>query len=167
MTFNLTHRRLYPWLFVVGCGVLLPLVFLPQFPADKRFEAVVAVVGSVGALTHFFYSRHLEETRLFRELFTDFNARYNALNDQLNEIRMRPKPIELTPTDERTLYDYFNLCAEEFLFFRARYIHPEVWQAWCRGMVIFDDIPAIHDLWERELLTNSYYGFSLAIARNA
>ncbi len=44
--------------------------------------------------------------------------------------------------DEKILYDYFNLCAEEFLFQEADYIDEKVWQSWLRGMAHFAEDPA-------------------------
>lgn len=165
MTLKLKRKTRYPWLFVAACGILLPLVFL--LAPDKRFEAVVAVVGAVGGFTHFLYSQHHQDVELFHELFGEFTKRYDALNNDLNAIRMRARGTPLQPEDKRKLYDYFNLCAEEHLFHDAGYIDHRVWHAWCRGMILFDDVPEIHALWEEELRTDSYYGFSLDKIRAA
>ena len=99
---------------------------------------------------------------MFRELFTDFNRRYDVMNDFLNEIIMLPAQIELSPSDKRKHYDYFNLCAEEFYFYRSGYIPEQVWDSWRRGIQIFLQTPAILDLFRSELETESYYGFALA-----
>ena len=53
----------------------------------------LTLVGASAALVHFLYTRHLEETRMFRELFADFNRRYDVLNGALNEIVMRHHKI--------------------------------------------------------------------------
>jgi hypothetical protein len=57
------------------------------------------------------------------------------------------------------IVDYFNLCAEEWLFWRAGYIYDPVWVAWENGMKQFAKDPRVKELWLRERATNSYYGF--------
>jgi hypothetical protein len=60
-----------------------------------------------------------------------------------------------------TLYKYFNLCAEEYLYYTKGYIYPEVWSAWWNGMIVFCRNPRIRRIWSDELNTNAYYGFPL------
>jgi len=100
-----------------------------------------------------------EELELFERLFEKFNSRFNKLNGELNAIKDGPDDIPLTPPQRNLLFDYFNLCGEEYLFYRQGYIYPEVWQAWYNGMKIFRKNPRIKKLWEEELATESYYGF--------
>ena len=64
-------------------------------------------------------------------------------------------------TLEKRLVDYFNLCAEEFLYYQRGYIYPTVWQAWCRGMFQYLRIKAVRELWESEVKTGSYYGLTM------
>jgi hypothetical protein len=56
------------------------------------------------------------------------------------------------------LFDYFNLCGEEYLFYSQGYVYPEVWKAWFNGMEFFRPNPRIRQLWNEELKTGSYYG---------
>jgi hypothetical protein len=70
-------------------------------------------------LTTFLYSQHLQETRLFTELFQTFNERYDRLNHSLNEIAGSAR-VGLSADSQQLLMDYFNLCAEEYLYFRSR-----------------------------------------------
>lgn len=113
----------------------------------------------------FLYSQHLQQSRLFKQLFTEFNGRYDKLNQPLNEIRDRPSGALLNPEDRKVLFDYFNLCTEQYLFFRAGYIDKNVWGSWCNGMSQFTEDPEIRELWEAELKSNSYYGFTLLVCR--
>lgn len=159
MKLKLKRRARYPWLFLAACVIFLPLILF--FAPDKQFEAIVAVVGTVGGFMHFLYSQHQQEVELFNDLFRGFTKRYDELNNKLNLIRIRESGSPLQLEEKNILYDYFNLCAEEHLFHEAGYIDHQVWRAWCRGMMVFDDIPEIHELWQDELKTDSYYGFSL------
>jgi hypothetical protein len=91
----------------------------------------------------------------------EFNKRYDDLNDKLNRILLAPTADRLAAEETEVLFDYFNLCAEEFLFYKAGYIDEEVWQSWRKGMGIFGENERIRQLWEKELKTESYYGFKL------
>jgi len=133
------------------------------FRADGVFVELPPIPEALldGGFVAFLYTQHLQQSRLFKELFTEFNQRYNELNEGLNDIRGRPEGAPLKPEDTKTLFDYFNLCGEEFLFFRAGYIDLDVWRSWCHGMQEFMNDPEIRRLWEDELKSGSYYGFTL------
>jgi hypothetical protein len=157
--FRLGNRRWYPLLFVVLCFALFG-VAIDLGGRELKIEWVVSILGGVGGLTTFLYTQHLQETRLFTELFKDFNGRYNALNHRINAIAEKAG-TRIQAEDRQVLMDYFNLCAEEFLFFGAGYIDETVWRSWVRGMKSFADVPGIRSIWLQELESDSYYGFSL------
>ena len=66
---------------------------------------------------------------------------------------------KLHPYPGRGIVDYFNLCAEEYMFYKLGYIREEAWQAWLEGMRHYYDNPQIRELWDDELKQDSYYGF--------
>lgn len=141
---------------------LVVAVFLLWARIDslRTWSFLYPAIGAVLGLSYFVLKQHLEETRLFKELFSEFNARYDAMNERLYALCDSPADQPLTRDENMLLYDYFNLCAEEYLYFRKGYIYPEVWIAWRNGMKIFCRCPKIRDLWDKELLTGSYYGFT-------
>lgn len=111
MPFTLVKRSWYPFLFVAlailaGAGVLLIA------PPGKLFELLVGTTGLVAGFVYFLYSQHLQETRIFADLFRQFNERYDKLNDRLNLIVAREVQGLLSQEDKQTLFDYFNLCGE-------------------------------------------------------
>ena len=116
-------------------------------------------------------NKNSTKLRLTKELFIEFNHRYDGLNDRLNAIiREQDHRKELTPCERNTLYDYFNLCAEEHLFHTLGYIDPNIWSAWEAGMRDYGQNPRICSLWEEEeKKSKSYYGFTFPKkrARNA
>jgi hypothetical protein len=116
------------------------------------------IIGSLSVL-YLVQSQRIEEARLFKELFSEFNARYNKLNEGLNEIHGLLEDAMLSYHQRNRLYDYFNLCAEEYLFYRRGYILPQVWDSWLNGMRFYYKHRVIADLWELELNQESYYGF--------
>jgi hypothetical protein len=100
-----------------------------------------------------------EELVLFKQLFTEFNERFNRMNNGLYDIMDEPEEKALSSKERKLLFDYFNLCGEEYLFYKQGYIYPEVWDAWHNGMKIFRANARIRTLWATELETFSYYGF--------
>ena len=119
-----------------------------------------------GAILSFFYflqKQQLEETRLMRELITDFNRRYGVMHGELQRILKTgqqecPAP-RLTQDEEETLVEYFNLCAEEFLFYDLGYVEPRVFATWDKGMSEYGKDQRIWEFWKRERQSDSYYGF--------
>jgi hypothetical protein len=158
--FRLSNRRWYPWVFLLLCTVFLLLAY-ELGGKQLKTEWVVSVLGGAGGLTTFLYSQHLQETRLFTELFQVFNERYDRLNQRLNELASVVDGTALSADSQQLLMDYFNLCAEEYLYFRSGYIDEDVWRSWTCGMRVYAQVPAIRQIWERELAGGSYYGFSL------
>ncbi|MCZ8292803.1 MAG: hypothetical protein O9312_04735 [Hylemonella sp.] len=158
--FSLGKRSSYPIVFIAA-SALLVLGILTLAPASKQPDFFMPAVAAAAGLAYYLYSQHLQETRLFTELFRQFNERYDALNADLNRIATATKQTMLEAKDKQLLFDYFNLCAEEYLYFKNGFIDPEVWESWTNGMRYFSAIPHISDLWINELASGSYYGFSL------
>jgi hypothetical protein len=67
--------------------------------------------------------------------------------------------MELRHDEQKHLFTYFNLCAEEYFFYQAGYIDQSVWESWSRGMQVFFNHPRIQPLWEQDSMAGSYYGF--------
>lgn len=128
-----------------------------------RKEPTPTVATAIGAIISFIYlvqKQKLEELRLFRELFKDFNERYDEMNEKLARIADR-QGGEVSSDERETLVDYFNLCGEEHLYFQRGYIDPAVWRAWLNGMKAIVSVPHIKTVWEQERQTDSYYGLPL------
>ena len=161
-SFALVHRNGYPWWFLAALAAALFIFWcLPSEHQSK--ELLLSIVGGVAAFFHFIYSQHNHNTERFMELFREFNARYDELNDKLNELASsRVEPI-VEQRQLQALYDYFNLCAEEYLYFRAGYIDSGVWRSWLSGMRYYAANPEIRRVWQRELDQGSYYGFQLTL----
>lgn len=109
---------------------------------------------------YFIQKQKLDEMRLHHDLFKDFNARYDGLNDKLIKITKETKS-EISFVDHLTIIDYFNLCGEEYFYYSKGYIDPIVWKAWKKGMEEYIAIPAIGAVWQKEKTKDSYYGLSL------
>jgi hypothetical protein len=136
--------------------LFLIVIFLTVFFMD-RWESRISLIGGVFSLVFFIQKHKLEELNLFTELFKEFNKRYDKLNGKLYPIISRTD--DLTSDDKDVLFDYFNLCGEEYLYYNEGYIIPSVWKAWENGMKIFFSDKRIKKLWDEEDRTDSYYGF--------
>ena len=146
----------YWWLVVA----LIAIAITTLLWLKESVSSIAAVVGALLSLLYFLQKQKLEELRLFRDLFKDFNARYDVINDRLAAI-CSINSGDFTAEEEQLLIDYFNLCGEEYLFFSQGYIPPAVWEAWHRGMQLIIACPRVNQLWCRERSSGSYYGLPL------
>lgn len=117
------------------------------------------MIGMLGAFFAFLYTQHLQQTQFFKELFTGFNQRYDNMNEELARIAVTSKPPE--GRDKSILIDYFNLCSEEYLFYKSGYIEERVWIAWRKGMQHYLENKLIFHAWSNELASGSYYGLTI------
>lgn len=158
--FSLSTRNRYPAVFVLSLAILIYGIHI-AVPPSKQADAYLPAVAAAAGLVYFLYTKHLSESKLFIDLFKQFNERYDSLNEDLNRIAS-DSATQLLPTkDRQVLVDYFNLCAEENLYYRAGYIDESVWNSWKNGMKYFASVDRIKELWLDELRQNSYYGFNL------
>ncbi|MDP1653750.1 MAG: hypothetical protein Q8L56_13615 [Rhodocyclaceae bacterium] len=164
--FSLRQRNYFPWLFV-GLAVAANAAAFLLLPAKLSPEFFLSITGAVAALVHFLYSQHNHNTERFVSLFRDFNTKYDKLNNRLNALLLKDGGLLLTTEDKQLLYDYFNLCAEEYLYFKSGYIDTEVWTSWLNGMKHFASNAEVRRLWREELKSGSYYGFSLVLLDEA
>lgn len=155
----------YWWVALALGGALSVAAYV--LGGDERAGLVGAAIAGTLGFCYFVQQQRLAETELFHELFTAFNARYNQMNEGLARIADRAESLVGLPTEDRDrIVDYFNLCAEEYLFFREGYIHREVWRSWCRGMSWYLKRHPFKDVWNEEVQTESFYGLSMDVINN-
>jgi len=150
------HRRnVWPW--CVGASILIGAIYL-IVPASYRSGGVLlSAVGSLWALAFYLHGRHAEDAKFVKELLTDFNERYDNLGSDLQ--RALWTDASFHEDMKLQFIKYFNLCAEEWLFWRAGYIYDPVWKAWENGMRQYARDARVVALWQEERATDSYYGF--------
>lgn len=158
-------------LFILSFGVIPILILLSIFGVNMDWGPVfvfgASIFGTLITLVLSSQKQAIEETTIIRQLFGEFNARYHAMNKKLNAIKDGQTLEELTEDEKNELYDYFNLCGEEYLYFKRGYIYTEVWRAWCKGMVDYLNNQRICKLWDEEEKKESYYGLTYAIIKSA
>lgn len=129
------------------------------------------ILGGIGLVITVYYSWHtkkIADEQMLKQLFTDFNERYDKLNDFLVLIENKyPTLDSLNQAKDADLLkqkviDYFSLCAEEFFwYYHKKRIDPIIWASWQAGMKYwYNEVPTIYTLWEQEVKANgkqSYY----------
>jgi hypothetical protein len=162
LRFWINQHNLVIVLLSVPVAVVLLILLVHFNRAATDWPVALTLVVALFTFAYTVQKQELEESKLFRELFGEFNSRYDEMDPQLNQILWEDdqnKPLSLEQKD--TLNRYFNLCAEEFLYFRKGYIDPRVWDAWIKGMTIYCQNARVRKLWSKELENGSYYGFTL------
>lgn len=154
------HAR--SWL-IFGIGMGAGVVLYALLPAARTQELALAWVAGCWALTHFQHQHTLESSKFFFELFNRFNQRYDSMNEQLQLIADGEGP--LTPQERARIVDYFNLCAEEHMFYLRGYIPEDVYLSWRAGMDYYAGKDRLMRLWLQERETRSYYGFEFVPAK--
>jgi hypothetical protein len=152
----LLDRRII-WLSSIAGAVLVLIVYLLVSPERRSTSVLLTVVAGIGALAFYLHRRHAEDARLVKELLNEFNERYDEIGTDLQFALSRNGDFE--KETELKFVRYFNLCAEEWLFWKAGYIYDPVWQAWQNGMKQYAKDPRVMSIWDREAKTESYYGF--------
>jgi len=142
--------------WLIALVVVATFVFAWKF-AGQNWQLVLTAAGGALSFVYFVQKQKLEELRLFKELFTEFNARYDRLQDRLLLVIAR-NDGDLSPEERLLVYEYFNLCAEEYLFYKRGYIDPDAWVAWQNGMRAYLANPRIRRLWEEDVKSDSFYG---------
>jgi intergrase/recombinase len=119
----------------------------------------VFFAGIAGVLTLFIsiINHYRDNDKFFKELFTEFNRRYDRMNNFLNQVTDK----KLEGKEKQNIIDYLNLCAEEYMWVKKGRIPHKVWKSWKNGIETFLKVPSIKEVFdeERKLWKSSYYGF--------
>jgi hypothetical protein len=153
-------KTIHDWFWLIGLvlfagGSVVIALVQPRVPLQQ----MLVLGGGIAGAYYFLQKQVLEELALFERLFADFNQRYCEMNEPLQ--RLLKTEGALTVEHRALLEDYFNLCAEEYLYRTYGIIDYRVWRSWCRGMLQYLQDPRIAEFWEQEESAGSYYGLTL------
>jgi hypothetical protein len=151
--------RNYWWLALV-IAITAISVILAYWPPE-RLGFIGATITTTLAFCYFVQKQKLDELTLFQSLFVEFNNRYALMNDELDDIRVGTHDID--SKQRKKIVGYFNLCAEEYLFYDEGFIHRAAWRSWCLGMSYHLADPRIREIWDQEVTLDSYYGLTLEV----
>ncbi|MFZ1809316.1 MAG: hypothetical protein WAU36_18930 [Cyclobacteriaceae bacterium] len=127
------------------------------------------ILGGFGICITLYYSwrsKKLADDQMMKELFTEFNRRYDDLNDDLQIVHDKyPTSDELEKAEnyaylKNKIIDFFNLCAEEYFWHKKGRIDDDIWISWNTGMKFWYKVKSIKDLWQEEIKDRgliSYY----------
>ncbi|WP_439479880.1 hypothetical protein [Chryseobacterium aquaticum] len=146
---------------------------------SKNPQVVVTFLIGVFTLviTIWFSTNNLKIThqKMEKELFSEFNKRYDVFNDSLNLLDSITTLEQLTETDSliekktmhHLLIDYFNLCAEQYYWHREKRISAEIWKSWHSGMMYYyNKYPVVRELWAKEIKDDGYKSYYLKVGKN-
>jgi len=151
----------YWFIMAIFAPIAVIMAFLAWYFLITDIGFLVTLVGGLFSFIFFMQKQQHEELNTFRELFTEFNERYDKLNEKLNRIRNADNNEPLSACEKDILFEYFNLCGEEYLYYKKGYIYPKVWKTWCNGMKFFLKNDRIGTLWKEEENEEYYYGLTL------
>lgn len=159
--FDLKARDAFVVPVFIGTLILLMIAIRVFVPWPNMSDLLFPAILAAGGTAYFIDKSYQAEKHEFLELFRQFNGRYYKLRPSLDRIACQSASVELSSKDKEVLVEYFNLCGEEFLFYETGFIDEGVWNSWVNGMKQFYTCPHIRELWETELTTDSYYGFTI------
>ncbi len=149
------------FIYIGLLGFVLAILLVVRIQNQVDWKLIYPIIGGFLSYIYFIQKQKVEEIRLFKDLFTECNKRYDKMNEKLNSLYKGDSSEDLAEEEKDYLYDYFNLCGEEYLYFKQGFIIPEAWEAWINGMQFYYRNKRIRDLWEKELKNNCYYGFTI------
>lgn len=151
LAFNNNRTLVLVFITVIFISIITIIILLNP---DSKIEIVLGVIGLFMTLVISLNQYWIEYDKMFKELFQDFNIKFNKLNKYLNKI-----PIELSDNKDDIIQKYLNLCSEEYLWYKKDRIDKEVWDAWKIGMEFYLKNPNIKRVFNDEKKYNvSYYG---------
>lgn len=127
----------------------------------KNSEISIAILATGISISFGFRQYKIENDNMFKDLFKDFNSRYDDnLNEIFNSFRFDNKMETFKEEEAKKVINYFNLCAEEFFWFKKKRIPTEIWDAWLVGIKSNLEIKEVNDLFISEInkFRKSYYG---------
>jgi hypothetical protein len=124
------------------------------------YQTIIASgFASLVVIIYYIFRYKLDKEIAKRELFTEFNQRYNGkINDRLENLifiefetdrdhqlhgqeslfeiwenLFKSEPSKL-PKSISIVYDYLNLCSEQYYWYKKGFIDENAWECWNQGM---------------------------------
>lgn len=153
--------------FIFGAILIVLFLLLNHNIYQLQIELFLTVMGSIITAILFVNYERFNKKKIFHDIFEYFNQRYDGLNENMNRL-IEGKALSCNSDDTNfdkklLIYDYLNLCAEEYFWYQEGLIKERVWKNWCNGMQFFlrhEEIIYIIKLEKGEpYSSNSYYGF--------
>lgn len=150
--------------YFIVINLLTLIISVLLFIYFNKIEIIGAVLATGISIAMGVRQYQIENDRMMKDLFIEFNARYDKINHSLFKIEKECKSLkdlEKYPKLENKLNDFFNLCAEEYYWYKKGRIDEAIWFAWSDGMNDwYNNVGAISEAWDAEIKKRgckSYY----------
>lgn len=123
-------RRYIAYLVII-IGSIFAIVFYHQS------DLMIAILASSITLFVGLLHSKVENDKLFKELFLDYNNKYDAQFNNDLQLLINSYNLEnhtITFSEHQKIIDYLNFCSEEYLWHCEKRIPDRVWKAWFSGM---------------------------------
>ena len=112
------HIDIIVFLLIVTLGIISYLCL------EYKVEILAVIIATAISLYLGLRQYGIENDRIFKDLFISFNEKYDTkFNKTLNEIDnkiQKTNDYKLTNDEINLIIDYFNLCAEEYLWYTKK-----------------------------------------------
>jgi hypothetical protein len=151
-----SRKRYSGYLSVLSVLLLVLLWF--QYNGKITNEIFFGGIATLLTLFLSIINYHQANDKFFKELYIEFNGRYDRMNDFLNSLN--DDSLIVKNEDKQKIIDYLILCSEEYMWVKKGRIPTDVWENWKSGIkfhVTKKSIKKIYD--EEHKQKKSYYGF--------
>jgi hypothetical protein len=147
-------------LILASLGFILVICYYLIFGVDGKI--FLGLLGTIATLFFGSIKYRIENDKLFKELFQEFNSRYDLrFNDLINELKY-DNGRKLTKDERNLIIDYLNLCSEEYLWRSRNRIPKKVWNSWKAGIKENLCIKQVEEIYKKEISSIngriSFYG---------
>jgi hypothetical protein len=145
-----------------------------KYLAENPQVVITLIIGVVGLIITWWFSQNnlkIAHQKMEKDLFSEFNKRYDILNDTLFLLRTDYTIADLHShislyNDKKTLHhaliDYFNLCGEQYYWKSKGRISDEIWNSWHAGMMgYYTRYEVVRKVWEEECKEDGYRTYYL------
>lgn len=135
---------------------------------------VTLIIGFFTLIITWWFNQNnlkISKQKMEKDLFKEFNERYDNLNDDLNKLNTiknleELKEIKSIDNVNKTLYnvliDYFNLCSEQYYWYKKKRIPQQIWDSWYSGMMFYyNSFPIVKEVWQDEIKDGGYKSYYL------
>lgn len=131
--FNKVNKSLLIQAFTFIILIAVPIFFIFIKAYDEKI--LYSIIGSIIAAYFGWQKPSIENDRIFKDLFNEFNSKYDKdINNLFNKLRINEQ--EFDPINDTLLIiDYINLCSKEYLWYKKGRIPEDVWESWKNGMI--------------------------------
>ena len=130
---KIIKQYLYSCYWLIGIVGIIALVIAATRENSTVLKLYISVGVALLSWMFFIQKQKLEEDKLFFEAFAQFNSRFSELLPFLNDIQNGHS------NDSHMIEKYFDLCAEEYYYFKRGRLPDDVWRCWAKGIQFYID----------------------------